>query len=101
MTKKKLKVLKQALKDEKELADKKGKALDEFKMQIDLLQKQIAEKDRRYEKLLQEKTNIEDSLLRDNKKKKEDPADLKRQHSGNEYKAIPNKPEKAIEDQSA
>jgi hypothetical protein len=32
MTKKKLKVLKQALKDEKELADKKGKALDEFKM---------------------------------------------------------------------
>jgi chromosome segregation ATPase len=78
--------LKQALKEEKETSEKKDKAMAELRGQIDTLNAQMADKDRKYEKLLQEKTNLEDSLLRDNKKKKDDGSDLKRSISGNDYK---------------
>lgn len=52
MTKKKLKVLKQALKEEKDLSDKKDKILGEAKSEIELLKQQIADKDKKYAKLL-------------------------------------------------
>ena len=67
--------------------------LEEAKAEIDGLKNQISEKDVKYRKLLQEKTNLEDSLLKDAKPaggflighKKDD--DLKRWNSNNDYKA--------------
>ena len=103
MTKKKLKVLKQALKEEKEQSGAKDKNLQEVKTQIDVLKKQIEDKDKKYEQLLQDKRNIEDSLLRDGqpkKGKKDDGSDVKRQLSNNEPKPIPVKVEKSVEEQS-
>ena len=99
MTKKKLKVLKQALKEEKELSDKKDKQLSEVKSQIVQFQQQIEEKDKKYAQLLQDKRNIEDSLLRDGGlKKKDDGSDLKRSISNQEPKLLSFKvSEKAVE----
>ena len=65
MMKKKLKVLKQALKEERELKVKAEKDLAKANDEIEALKNQVAEKDKRVKDLYQEKMNLEDSLLKD------------------------------------
>ena len=73
LTKKKLKVLKQALVDEKNKSEDKDKKLLEATKEIEKMKSILAEKDKKYDKLLQDKTNLEDSLMRNPlKAKKQD-----------------------------
>ena len=73
LTKKKLKVLKQALVDEKNKSEDKDKKLLEATKEIEKMKSILAEKDKKYDKLLQDKTNLEDSLMRNPlKTKKQD-----------------------------
>ena len=64
-TKKKLKVLKQALKEEKQKSDKKDYVLKQSQEAMETLQVQMQDKDKKYAQLLQDKTNLEDSIIRD------------------------------------
>lgn len=70
MMKKKLKVLKQAFKEERELKDKVEKDLSKAREEIQTLKSQFNEKDKKYQELYKEKMNLEDSLLSDMLKNK-------------------------------
>ena len=63
LQKKKLKVLKQAMKDEKAASEKIQTQLQEAQAQIVTLKTQLDDKNAQYKQLMQDKTNLEDSLL--------------------------------------
>ena len=67
MTKKKLKVLKQALKDQKDQHDKTEDELKKALKEIEQLKQVNLEKDKKYKSLFEEKTNLEDTILKGNK----------------------------------
>ena len=65
MMKKKLKVLKQAFKEERENKATVEKELERARREIDLLKHQLDEKEVKVKELYKEKMNLEDSLLND------------------------------------
>ena len=87
LSKKKLKVLKQALKDQKDLTDKAEQSLKNAQNEIENLKQQNLEKDKKYKSLFDEKTNLEDTILKGNK-----PAgDLRNTNYGSTMNEIKNK----------
>lgn len=64
VTKKKLKIMKQALQDEKDSKDKLELEMEDLIKRIENLEAQNIEKDNRYQELVKEKINLEDSLLK-------------------------------------
>lgn len=70
MMKKKLKVLKQALKEERDMKVKAEKDLVKAQDEILNLKQQVGDKNKKYQELYKEKMNLEDSLLKDMHKQK-------------------------------
>lgn len=63
LMKKKMKVLKQALKDESGTKEKMQAEINQSSSLIENLKQEIIDKNKKYQTLFQEKTNLEDSMM--------------------------------------